>query len=467
MRLLIRARLFLEHAVSHAASPSEIDPMIAIHGLDNTVEFLIRILATHLDFEAVSGKSFPESELAAMAGELNRFLTEQYRERLPYLSELKILRQTRNLVQHDAFSPQSDLAKHVVIVQRFFERALKLVFALDLNELKLSKIVTDPVVKERLADAEVARSAKDYLKAVVACRDAFDYALLVRGRLTDLKLQGVPTIARVDPKDSDTPRFYEAIQSEISSLALGLDSFQNGRFRDIVRHIPIEHCVEWHGNLVMQRAWEARDADFCYSFVTDNVLRWQAKDLAPLYQILPSDSEYATSYTVNGIKLKTHPNFGCTYFRETGWLELWCVTRQTKEHLRKIDLREVCTWESFGTNNDTPSHRAKFKCKIVHRRIGLVCNRPELWEVALEHMRVPFTYESWKYPNGVETSDSPSIGKSTAKEFTKLPKIDLKLANRLVSLREAAGKIRSEDDLRKIKGITEEQIWWLSQFTRP
>ena len=49
LELLVRARLFLSHAISHSSTNSTIDRMVAIHGLDNTLEFLIRIIIQHLD----------------------------------------------------------------------------------------------------------------------------------------------------------------------------------------------------------------------------------------------------------------------------------------------------------------------------------------------------------------------------------------------------------------------------------
>lgn len=43
LKQLIRANLFIEHARSHTLSGNEFDNMIAIHNLDNAVEYILRI----------------------------------------------------------------------------------------------------------------------------------------------------------------------------------------------------------------------------------------------------------------------------------------------------------------------------------------------------------------------------------------------------------------------------------------
>ena len=122
LKLLTRAKLLLEHALSHASSPSGIDPLVAIHGLDNAIEFTLRISADHLDFETITGRSFPDSELAQMAGELNRLFMDCASTGLPYYSEIKTLRRVRNLVQHGGIDPGSDLNRFTGISKSFFER---------------------------------------------------------------------------------------------------------------------------------------------------------------------------------------------------------------------------------------------------------------------------------------------------------------------------------------------------------
>lgn len=62
----------LSHALEHSSQGSEFDNMIAILGLDNTIESIVRTIVFHLDLESVTGKSFDTFELAALAAHVNK-----------------------------------------------------------------------------------------------------------------------------------------------------------------------------------------------------------------------------------------------------------------------------------------------------------------------------------------------------------------------------------------------------------
>ena len=68
MKMLIRANQFLEHAKKHAQNGSDFDIMIAIHNLDNAVEYMLRILIQHLEIEEITGKTIVTCELAQLIG---------------------------------------------------------------------------------------------------------------------------------------------------------------------------------------------------------------------------------------------------------------------------------------------------------------------------------------------------------------------------------------------------------------
>ena len=76
MKMLIRANQFLEHAKTHAQSGSDFDIMIAIHNLDNAIEYMLRILIRHLEIEEATGKTIVTCELAQLIGEVEKFLRD-------------------------------------------------------------------------------------------------------------------------------------------------------------------------------------------------------------------------------------------------------------------------------------------------------------------------------------------------------------------------------------------------------
>src|SRR6266545_2574693 len=143
LRLLLRSKLMLSHAIEHATQKTEFDNMIAILGLDNTIESVLRCVAMHLDLETRTGKSFDIIDLASLAAEINKSLIDLTKTRLPYVGEIKVLRQTRNLVQHGAIVPCADLERFVTVTKRFFDNVLQTIFGLALDTLRISSIVTD------------------------------------------------------------------------------------------------------------------------------------------------------------------------------------------------------------------------------------------------------------------------------------------------------------------------------------
>lgn len=62
MRMLIRANQFLNHAKEHALSNKEFDVMIAIHNLDNALEYILRILIGCSGIASVIDERYPACE---------------------------------------------------------------------------------------------------------------------------------------------------------------------------------------------------------------------------------------------------------------------------------------------------------------------------------------------------------------------------------------------------------------------
>ncbi|PAF30892.1 hypothetical protein [Paenibacillus sp. 7516] len=154
--------------------------MIAIHNLDNSIEYILRIIIRHVDFEDITGKNLETCELGQLAGEINKFLKEKYSIELPYLSEIKLLRQLRNLVQHAMVDPATDISRFINISQRFFNKVMSSKFDTRYSEIKLSNLITNSHLKQFLLTAEELIEQKKYIEAIVACRDAFENAMSLK-----------------------------------------------------------------------------------------------------------------------------------------------------------------------------------------------------------------------------------------------------------------------------------------------
>ena len=97
---------------------------------------------------------------------------------------------------------------------------------------------------------------------------------------------------------------------------------------------------------------------------------------------------------------------------------------------------------------------------------SVATHKPIRWELVLGIERVPFTWRRRDYQNGKLKEESPSINKSSVSKLATLYGVDEKLAKKVISYRKAVGKITKKEDLWNIEGINEEQVWWLSHFTR-
>ena len=251
--LLLKARLMLAHAHEHASQQTEFDNMIAILGLDNTVEYILRCIASHLDLESITGKRFDIFDLSSLAASINKSLNEFSKVCLPYLGEIKLLRQTRNLVQHGAVAPNADLGRFTKITERFFNRVLQLIFGFNLPELKISAAIKDPLTKKFLVNAEKKLDSKKWLEAIVSSRNAFENEYFKRVKNLKLSISLYPNLIRSKEKDDFSNYGFQTIMEELEITYLNINNPEYRHFKEFIRHIPSEFCAEgsW-GNPIMQ-----------------------------------------------------------------------------------------------------------------------------------------------------------------------------------------------------------------------
>lgn len=303
LELVIRALAFFKHAVSHSAINSPVDRMLAIHGLDNAVEHFLRIIIEHLDIEGKEGKNLDTVELASLAGEVNTFLKKEHNINLPYITEIKKLRQVRNLVQHGIIDPMPDLKHFEKIVDRFFNKSLKMIFDIDSNNMSLSSIVRDGFIKNKLLKAEKNIINKKYLESIVASRDAFENAYYKKLGHSSTLWSFIPAFIEAKRGSKNIAHYFDNIREEIEIIQLGVDINCFKHFNEYLSHIPLKYKADKsRGGVVMQRPWQQQDAEFCYHFVVDVILKWQNSEFAPLY-IPKSEKEYLFTYQIHNITI--------------------------------------------------------------------------------------------------------------------------------------------------------------------
>jgi hypothetical protein len=384
LKLLLRARSILSHAHEHSGQNSDFDNMVAILGLDNTIEYILRIVASHLDLESITGKSFDIIELSSLASSVNKALIEHFDTNLPYLAEIKLLRQTRNLVQHGAVAPHADLERFSTIVDRFFDKVLTNIFGLPTDELKISDVIKNKIVQKFLKESEDRFKRKEWLESIVSARNAFENAIFDKLNHFHGSLAIIPAIIQARKKNDISSHTWDAVKNEIELSHLGINTTEYRHFENYMNHIPKEHNAEdvW-GNTVMQRPWKKEDATFCYNFAANTILRWQYKEKDRLYPLNLRD-KYEHKEIVAGISLSNGVDPGCFYSYEGNEsVELLWVNKDKKRRFEKLKTNKPYVYRTIMYKNGEKEVDNKKIIEFIKIETFIAVNNPEKWRVIL------------------------------------------------------------------------------------
>lgn len=459
---LVRARQFLEHAKSHAAGGTEFDYMIATHGADNAIEFTLKIIADHVRYEEVSGNTLPETELAQIAGVLFKFLRDAHNVTLPYYQDIKALRQIRNLVQHGNFSPGSDVDRQMTIADRFFSRVCTSIFGLDANQLRIASIVTDATIQRHLTAAEDALQAKMWEACVRACRNAFKEALFKYRKDSPIASIEIPARLELAQLGPEAENYIVLLSEEMDSLRLKMDANRLQRFKYITAHLPSDPGTDSYGHIVLQRAWQRSDAEYCYGFISENVLRWQSDEFAPLYTPTNTD-QHRHDETIDGIALYDG-EMGCLYDEHGHEIHLLYAPRALRDQLEELEINKVYRWESKHYRNDVLETEITRQVRLRCVRSELVTHDPIRWKVVLDIAHEPLTWHRRDLVDGNIVRETPSLQHCTEVDLKSLYPIDTDAAQRVLAARAHYGTLNLTN-LRQI-GLTPEQIEWIESFMR-
>lgn len=400
MELLIKAKHFFEHAKMHAQTGQSFDSMIAIHSLDNSIEYLLRIIIRHLEIEEKTGKTINTAELAVLYGEVDKFLKERTLldgrgVGLPFEIEIKQLRTLRNNVQHGMILPISELRTFIDYGDRFFKKVLSKVFGLTPREIAYSTLIENAQIKAHLISAETSIAEGKFLPAIVACRDAFELAeFLLRPDSHYFAKRAVTP--RIKQESLDFYWYIQSLEQEISILGTGINASDYRLFIKYIDHIPGEYRAVKSGYRVMQREWEKRDADFCYAFVSQTILNWQLTQEKPLYEINMSNYPmHKHDKTIAGVSIpELYPEKMCYYGTDDDTNgELMFLSKEAKDKLKNITPGQTCLFENRITNEKTGLLFREYKEYVVVTacEFNLILNNGPLWEFMLYYRTIPFT----------------------------------------------------------------------------
>lgn len=389
MKSLIRASQFFDHAKMHAFSEGEFDYMIAIHNLDNAVEYMLRIIIRHLEIEENTGKSIDSCELSCMIGEISKYLKEVEGPSLSCVQELKTIRVLRNMVQHAMVNPEADIRVYLNYAEKFFNKSLEKYFGLSINELQYSSLIKDDEIKNLLFEAEKDIKKKNYLKSVVNSRNVFELARFKYISDYRNQLWTAPALAKIKDNDNDMYLLLIEMNESINVNILGLDTVKYRRFCNYCDCIPSEYTADWIWNAVLEREWNDKDAQFCYSFVANAVLTWQSRYIKPI-QSFGISSNQGITYTekINGISIdKIFPEKGCVYAMKDQMARLFFLNEKSE-----VDLL-VESFKNGKANilNEVKSGEVVNRTEEIVEVIGfdskLVMNKPATWQLIVVYKK--------------------------------------------------------------------------------
>ena len=396
MKMLIRANQFLEHAKKHAQNGSDFDIMIAIHNLDNAVEYMLRILIQHLEIEEITGKTIVTCELAQLIGEVQKFLKDNGAPQLSCVQQLKMIRELRNMVQHAMINPASEAMTYLNYGEKFFEKSLQKYFGLNRAELRFSTLLTDDIIKEKLKRSEEKIEDGKYLESVVESRDAFDYARFIYTSEFKGRVWNAPALSEIKSSYSNLYRMLDEMNESIKINSLNINMSKYNHYCEYIRCIPREYQADWSGNTVLQREWNKQDAEFCYLFVANALLDWQTHHMESIQSIGGGEQAFSFSEKICDVETKGYfITKSCTYALENQMAELFYVScKEDIETLKAGALKEIVSQESKRYFLDNLQMHNKGLIQITNFDYRFVMNSPATWEVIIFYDDIPFTTKS-------------------------------------------------------------------------
>ncbi len=468
--LLVRAKLLLENALAKASNPSGVDPLIAMLGFDNVIEFLLRIISDHIDYETLTGKNFSETELSQMAGDINKLLKENDLGNLPQFNNIKLLRKVRNLIQHGGLDPGNDLGRFTKITKTFFDEIVWKFFGMTSDNLAISSLINDDVVAGFLKNAEKLIEDEKFLESIVNCRDAFDNALFYRNKYNRHRIDSVPAVVELAKSSWLLKRYFESTEESINLLKYGVDSVKYDHFQEILLHIPYKLKADKSGNHVLQRKWNLNDAQFCYSFVSNQILKWENETVPPLYEDSEDDFFYAKEY-LDGVWLKNVMNESTMVYFD-GDVSLHTLLFVTNNEMKNVfdSFQEGNTYEYvtefLGEDRQTVERKTSSMIKVIHKSLKIITHNPVRWATALHLKQLPFTWKREDLINDHLQLTSLSINEATNDELSKVLGLRSHICEQIISLREEGTKIQSLDQITQINDINNFEIKQIRNATR-
>lgn len=295
-RLVLSKQLYL-HGLSHSNDNGSLNKMIAIHNFHNAIEITLRAII--LAYEIRTDKQL-NIDFETMLKEIDDHdVFRSNKIKLPYRQEVRSLNTTRNMVQHQAFEPESaTMDDWKVFTKKFLIKSFEKYFDINFDSISFIDIVSDESLKSLLKVADRLISNKDYLNSIVSSKLAF---MLSSNCIADfLPNEGfnsdffaISNLGRVmrsldnrisQDIENTIRNIYKGIKSAKKYAALlssGIHLAEYKRFEKLTPHV----AFTLDGNYVVQQSKEYESneekARLVLNFVVSAIVTWQLHSLNP------------------------------------------------------------------------------------------------------------------------------------------------------------------------------------------
>ena len=282
LRHLSFAKTLYIHAIEHSNSDSLLDRALAITNFDGSVETFLYVLADYLGADVKERPKYNELLDAVREKLANPSLIQEIG-----LSNMHI---ARNDVQHHGIvASLNDVQRYKELTHHTLTCLSKEVLKIELEEISLSELIHNPLVKIMYKKAENAYFSCNYKDALFYTACAFEKAK----RIEQNKLWGSRlTIYRINsPLNSDG--LINAIVQELEILKLRLDYKLYQKYRGIFgfKLEPFSSVRSDTQDAIMKEIKDQledtldsfenpkeslkKDALYCLSFTLNSILMWE------------------------------------------------------------------------------------------------------------------------------------------------------------------------------------------------
>lgn len=256
--------------------------VVSIHSIDMAVETTLKTIATEVGVNVPRDTKFPQ-----LWKLVDHRYNQNFQKSLPLKSEISRMHDRRNAVQHDGSIPsENDLKQHLTYVSQFLDEVVSVVAGLGLHQIFLSSVIENAELREMMETAEKNISSDPKVSMEASMRSFMWGKVLAQRQLGHFD----PTLGAFDPQNrfqrlmrEPVTEVIEPIVDRLLTLELGIDAVLYSNMNRIAPHplvssgmtkpADIDIADTFSSNYVEKNAWS------CYSFVLDNILKWQERGL--------------------------------------------------------------------------------------------------------------------------------------------------------------------------------------------